>query len=287
MSFAATLRRSRNNKRSRHAHAVFGTPVRCRRASGSSDDRGHGRSGGGSAGGASGRIRAASLAASGANAGSQGGGGGCARRRRDRGRRRLRARRRQQRTRRRLLPRPKHVAPSPRPSSLGRSRHGRGGQRTALRARRLRPPSRQASERVGPLTRRKLARPAAASGSAGRGRSGRRPRPAVRRRRSRPGGPRAADVRLRPPPVPAARGGTGAAVVDTTIVSVGGEAPQGTIATVYGFDLARRRWRRLPDLPTPRHGLGVVAAAGRVYAIAGGTTPGLATSGTNEFLPLR
>jgi Kelch motif/Protein of unknown function (DUF1668) len=89
------------------------------------------------------------------------------------------------------------------------------------------------------------------------------------------------------PPVPAGRGGTGAAVVGTTIVSVGGEAPQGTIATVYGFDIARRRWRRLPDLPTPRHGLGVVAAAGRVYAIAGGTTPGLATSGANEFLPLR
>src|SRR5919108_157622 len=43
MSFAATLRRSRNNNRVRHAHAVFGTPVRCRRASGSSDDRGHGR----------------------------------------------------------------------------------------------------------------------------------------------------------------------------------------------------------------------------------------------------
>ena len=89
------------------------------------------------------------------------------------------------------------------------------------------------------------------------------------------------------PPVPAKRGGTGAAVVGTTIVSVGGEAPQGTIGTVYGFDVTRRRWRRLPDLPTPRHGLAVAAARGRVYAVAGGTTPGLATSGTNEFLALR
>lgn len=69
-------------------------------------------------------------------------------------------------------------------------------------------------------------------------------------------------------------------------MSVGGEAPQGTIRTVYGFDVTRRRWRRLPDLPTPRHGLGVAAVAGRVYAVAGGTTPGLATSGANEFLTL-
>ena len=89
------------------------------------------------------------------------------------------------------------------------------------------------------------------------------------------------------PPVPSKRGGTGAAAVGTTIVSAGGEAPQGTIRTVYGFDIPRRRWRRLPDLPTPRHGLAVAAVAGRVYAIAGGTTPGLATSGANEFLPLR
>jgi N-acetylneuraminic acid mutarotase len=89
------------------------------------------------------------------------------------------------------------------------------------------------------------------------------------------------------PPVPAGRGGTGAAVVGTTLVSIGGEAPEGTIAKVFGFDLRRRAWRRLPDLPTPRHGLAVAAARGRVYAIAGGTTPGLATSGTNEFLPLR
>jgi hypothetical protein len=49
----------------------------------------------------------------------------------------------------------------------------------------------------------------------------------------------------------------------------------------------RRRWRRLPDLPTPRHGLGVVALGGRVYAIAGGERPGLFVSGANEALALR
>jgi N-acetylneuraminic acid mutarotase len=93
--------------------------------------------------------------------------------------------------------------------------------------------------------------------------------------------------RWRPlPPVPSGRGGTGAAVVGTTLVSVGGEAPQGTILTVFGVDLRSRTWRRLPDLPTPRHGLAVAATRGRVYAIAGGTTPGLATSGANEFLAL-
>jgi len=85
-------------------------------------------------------------------------------------------------------------------------------------------------------------------------------------------------------PLPGARGGTGAAVVDGTIVSVGGEAPPGTIRTVFAYDLARRRWRALPDLPTPRHGLGVAALGGRVYAIAGGPTPGLSVSSANEYL---
>ena len=43
------------------------------------------------------------------------------------------------------------------------------------------------------------------------------------------------------------------------IVVVGGEEAAGTIAEVEAFDPARRRWTALPDLPTPRHGLGVVA----------------------------
>ena len=46
------------------------------------------------------------------------------------------------------------------------------------------------------------------------------------------------------------------------IVSIGGERPQGTIAAVYAYELRTKRWRRLADLPTPRHGLGVVARRG-------------------------
>ena len=48
------------------------------------------------------------------------------------------------------------------------------------------------------------------------------------------------------PPVPEPRGGTGAAVAGGLIVSVGGEEPEGTIHSVYGYDLATGQWRRLP-----------------------------------------
>jgi N-acetylneuraminic acid mutarotase len=85
-------------------------------------------------------------------------------------------------------------------------------------------------------------------------------------------------------PVPAARGGTGAAFAKGLIVSVGGEEPQGTIGSVYAYDLSRKRWRRLANLPTPRHGVGVATIAGRVYVIGGGIEPGLTVSGANESL---
>ena len=71
-----------------------------------------------------------------------------------------------------------------------------------------------------------------------------------------------------------------------SIVSIGGEAPGGTIASVFTYDTASRKWRKLPDLPTPRHGLGVVATGRTVYAIAGGPQPGLTTSGAVEHITL-
>lgn len=85
--------------------------------------------------------------------------------------------------------------------------------------------------------------------------------------------------------VPDTRGGTGAAVVaGRTLVSVGGEEPEGTIREVYALDLAGGGWRRLADLPSPRHGLAVAAVWPYVYAIAGGAVPGLSVSGVNERL---
>jgi N-acetylneuraminic acid mutarotase len=89
------------------------------------------------------------------------------------------------------------------------------------------------------------------------------------------------------PPVPGRRGGTSATATGRYVVSVGGEATQGTIKEVYALDLNTNRWRRLADLPTPRHGLGVVHANGRVYVLAGGPTPGLSVSRANEFIALR
>jgi N-acetylneuraminic acid mutarotase len=87
-------------------------------------------------------------------------------------------------------------------------------------------------------------------------------------------------------PVPEPRGGTGAAAIATTIVSVGGEQPGGTIGSVYAYDVLGDTWRKLPDLRTPRHGLGVVAAFGRIWTLAGGEEPGLFVSGVNESLAL-
>jgi N-acetylneuraminic acid mutarotase len=85
-------------------------------------------------------------------------------------------------------------------------------------------------------------------------------------------------------PVPQARGGTGATFVNARIVSIGGERPEGTIRSVYAYELKTRRWRRLADLPTPRHGLGVVAYRGRVYVAGGGPQPGLTVTGALESL---
>jgi N-acetylneuraminic acid mutarotase len=86
------------------------------------------------------------------------------------------------------------------------------------------------------------------------------------------------------PDLPDARGGTGAAAIAGQIVSVGGESPPGTNASVWALRPGAQRWTRLPDLPTPRHGLGIVALQGRVWAIAGGPRPGRTVSGAVESL---
>lgn len=89
------------------------------------------------------------------------------------------------------------------------------------------------------------------------------------------------------PRVPGKRGGTAATAVAGRLLSVGGEEPGGTIATVYAYSPETRRWSELPRLRTPRHGLGLVGWRGRAYALAGGPQPGLTVSAANEVLRLR
>jgi hypothetical protein len=55
---------------------------------------------------------------------------------------------------------------------------------------------------------------------------------------------------------------------------------------VFAYNPNTRRWSRLPNLPRPRHGLGLVGYRGRAYALAGGPTPGLSVSGSNQVLRL-
>jgi hypothetical protein len=89
------------------------------------------------------------------------------------------------------------------------------------------------------------------------------------------------------PRVPGTRGGTAAAAAAGRLVSAGGEEPGGTIRTVFAYNPTRGRWSRLPDLPRPVHGLGLVGFRGRLYALAGGPRPGLTVSGANQVLRLR
>lgn len=77
---------------------------------------------------------------------------------------------------------------------------------------------------------------------------------------------------------------------DGRIVVFGGEelgAGGQTIEEVELFNPRTRRWRFLPDMRTPRHGLGGVALGNRVFALEGGPQPGFAFSDAIEFLDVR
>jgi N-acetylneuraminic acid mutarotase len=93
------------------------------------------------------------------------------------------------------------------------------------------------------------------------------------------------------PDMRTARGGIASArLADGRIVVFGGERlePGGTtIAEVELFDPRQRRWRPLPDMRTPRHGLGGVSFGNRVYAIQGGVRPGFSFSDAIEALDVR
>jgi N-acetylneuraminic acid mutarotase len=86
------------------------------------------------------------------------------------------------------------------------------------------------------------------------------------------------------------RGGIAAVVARRSIVVFGGEdlSPGGsTIAEVECLPLEEPdAWQPLDPMPVPRHGLGGAAKGAFVYALEGGTEPGLSTSNLVERLDL-
>lgn len=73
-------------------------------------------------------------------------------------------------------------------------------------------------------------------------------------------------------PMPTARSGGGAAVVNGRIYVAGGRPPGGSAFEVY--DPATDRWEKLPDLPTQRNHLAMVALNGKIIVAGGRFQPG-------------
>ncbi len=76
-------------------------------------------------------------------------------------------------------------------------------------------------------------------------------------------------------PMPTARAGGGAAVVNGRIYVAGGRPPQGNDFAVY--DPATDRWEILPILPTQRNHIGMVSIGSRIYVMGGRTGAGFET----------
>ena len=76
------------------------------------------------------------------------------------------------------------------------------------------------------------------------------------------------------------RGGIGAAAPGGHPCVAGGEAPDGTIASIEC--LIDGRWRQAATLAVPRHGVAVVAVGSTLHVIGGGPEPGLFVSDAHE-----
>jgi N-acetylneuraminic acid mutarotase len=74
--------------------------------------------------------------------------------------------------------------------------------------------------------------------------------------------------------MPTPTGSVGAAYVAGRLIAVGGESSTSASDAVLAYDVRRRQWSPLPNLPTARHGVAVTALKESLYAIGGATTAG-------------
>jgi hypothetical protein len=56
----------------------------------------------------------------------------------------------------------------------------------------------------------------------------------------------------------------------------------GVFPHVEEYDPVTNAWRRMRDMPTPRHGMGAVTVGASIYVIGGGTVAGFGASRANE-----
>ncbi|HTE52995.1 MAG TPA: hypothetical protein VK698_19215 [Kofleriaceae bacterium] len=92
-------------------------------------------------------------------------------------------------------------------------------------------------------------------------------------------------------PMPTARGGIAAGVLDGKIAVVGGEgnddAASGVFAQAELYDPAADQWSALPDMRTPRHGMGAASVDGALYVPGGADREAFGAVATHELLRIR
>lgn len=86
--------------------------------------------------------------------------------------------------------------------------------------------------------------------------------------------------------LPTPRGGMAAAADARRVFAVGGEDASKTYDDVEALLVDEDSWSGLPRIGSPRHGVGVVVAKGRLWVICGGLKPGLSVSGIVESMAI-
>ena len=84
-------------------------------------------------------------------------------------------------------------------------------------------------------------------------------------------------------PMPSKRSGVTATSLNESIYVLAGEQIQGTFDEVERYDPRTDTWSVELPMLTPRHGLGVASYDGKIFAIGGGTDPGMTFSSVNEI----
>ena len=91
-------------------------------------------------------------------------------------------------------------------------------------------------------------------------------------------------------PLPVPQAGTASAVVEDGLIVFGGEIfePQAAVfPNVWRYSFTRDALTALPDMPTPRHGIGAGRIGNDIFVVGGATEPkGSGTSDANEVLVL-